>query len=864
MPLDELLAGPGALLWWAKVGIAVAAASAAALLAVPALRRWAYPPLDTSSLAEHILFDRVLEDGHTIRCTDGSLIATISVAGMDLASMSPEDQERHFRRRKQWIDSLGEFKGLSVMVLANRRFSDAAGDSGAFDNRWLAEIERRWRSGFERSFRNSYLVVLWVKGGRDGARAVLEHAVGETLTALSDYGPALLSAGEPGRPSPLFGAWGALLNPGRRVTALTLDGSEPTDDEGSRPWRARANFHVASNVGPRLGFGDRLAHDLIASAVAFNHGRERTQDDGVIEFRRGPEAVFMAAIGIGTYGGESTAAIVQRILSLDAELLLAQWFTVYDQATGMQKVKELARRDINSRATSLLGGSTAAAADFMAATELLDKRGAGGASLCYHQMHVFVLGTSRQDLEERVERVRAAFGNFEINGVREGPAAEPLWFSLFPPHLEMTRGKNLMSHNVAHFVTFEMPSQGLTECDWGPRPVAMFKSARGMPYALAFHRDNRHRAEGHMVMIGGTGSGKTTLANFLTVAALGYPGLHAYTFDRGDASYSAVRAFGGSYIHLHTDTDQVETNCTINPFRMEGFRPVEEGSEETNFLISWVRDHLCGTTDPQAEEEITRVLNRMASEPAEERSIVQLYRNLPPTLPAREQIRKFVEGQYAWVFPPGEDTFGATAARWVGIDFSRVLQDPVLVNATLPYLSYRIEKQMRRQGTPFLMMLDETAALLTNKVFQAWFERMLREHRRDRGVVVSLFQDVGPLVEHGVLELVLGQCATTVIFPNVNAMETPYIEGMRLTRSEFEMVRGNHPLVGGLKKYVLVRRREGSVVLDVDLSGPLGPLLKLFRSGQGAADEVRSLERQFPDGDWVARLVGEATRRVAA
>lgn len=254
----------------------------------------------------------------------------------------------------------------------------------------------------------------------------------------------------------------------------------------------------------------------------------------------------------------------------------------------------------------------------------------------------------------------------------------------------------------------------------------------------------------------------------------------------------------------------------------------------------------------------------MASEPPEDRSIVQLYRNLPPALPAREHLRKFVEGQYAWVFPPGEDTFGEEAARWVGIDFSRVLEDPVLVNAMLPYLSYRIEKQMRRQRTPFLMMLDETAALLTNKVFQKWFERMLREHRRDRGVVVSLFQDVGPLIDHGVLELVLGQCATTVIFPNANALEGPYIDGLRLSRSEFEMVRGNHPLVGGLNKYVLVRRREGSVVLDVDLSGPLGPLLRLFRSGKGPADEVRSLERQFPDGEWVARLVGEATRRVAA
>jgi type IV secretion/conjugal transfer VirB4 family ATPase len=823
---------PNVLAWLGFLGAGVGAAGGIAGLAVPQSRRLLLPEIRETRLRDHVLFDRVLADGHTVRCTDGSLFQVIAVEGIDLGARDDDTQEQRYQERKRWVDGLAGSR-CDMRILTVRTLKDQAADVSDYPEGVLRDVQGKWHATFKRSFHNTHYIVLSVKGGTEAARVVLGDAAAMTLDRLREHRPRVLEVGRPGETSPLLSFLAGRLNPGREVRVGA--------------WRG-----TPARRGPdgRIELGElnrRLVDGLLASQVVFFDGLpKRRKDDGLAVFRDGSHETWMGAWGIGSWGEVSMTEIGRRILSVDAEMTVFQTLKVWDNTLARTHVREKMGRTMRGQEERQEGVDTKAVGQYRAALTLLQAEGPERMELCDHQYIVFVHGYSREDLEYRMGLVRQALDDFLILPVRETSATEPLWFSQFPPHFENVRAAEIMSGNVAHFTSFETPTKGLSRCDWGERAVTRFKTSSGSPYDLCFHRSDQPLDVGHTLMIGGTGAGKSTLLGWLASSCLGFPNARVFCIDRSDGLFVPVLSFGGTYVNLQTDTvDIIGDVCQLNPLQ-QPLDPRATGGP-TIWTINWLRDHVTRCRDKESEEWLNKVVRSIAEHPPARRRLFDIYDAIPDDVPAKHELARWVAGgNYSYLFDGARDTLSFDGgSRLTAFDFTRIGEDDIANQAVLPYLAYRIETEMQRVGAPWLFALDEAAAVLKDGVFRDWLFKLIQEARRMRGVVVVCLQRVGSLAERGVGELLLTQCPTKILFRNVEASEEEYIEVLGLTRTEFEIVKGVHPTAKQLgRHYVLIKREgEGSVVLDVNL-GPLGKDLALLQSGKEPADRLRRLIRQ--------------------
>jgi type IV secretory pathway VirB4 component len=169
------------------------------------------------------------------------------------------------------------------------------------------------------------------------------------------------------------------------------------------------------------------------------------------------------------------------------------------------------------------------------------------------------------------------------------------------------------------------------------------------------------------------------------------------------------------------------------------------------------------------------------------------------------------------------------------------------------YIMHRIRQVVRAQALPHLIFIDETAPMLEDPVFRGYVAQLFREHRKLRGSINVCFQDAGALLKSEIAETILNNCPTLILFPNANAQPEDYAP-LRLTSEQWSFVKGTSNLAAHLKRGVLIKRGNEAVFLDVDLSG-LGPLLKLYKSGNEPIALMHQLQQQWGMEQWVGHYL---------
>src|SRR5258708_2950889 len=187
----------------------LAAAGAAALIAIPAVRRVVMPPPAETYLSDLLQFERVLDDGHTIRTKSGGLVQTIALRGLDVAGLTSSELDAMLIRRKAWFEKVAE-AGLFAKIITTRESVSYALDA-EYQNPVLQAIHDEWTAQFECVYINrDYIVVTASKDDRNASRA-LREAVKDACDSLAQYGPELLDNGSDAY-SPLLSFWASLVN----------------------------------------------------------------------------------------------------------------------------------------------------------------------------------------------------------------------------------------------------------------------------------------------------------------------------------------------------------------------------------------------------------------------------------------------------------------------------------------------------------------------------------------------------------------------------------------------------------------------------------------------------------------------------
>lgn len=753
-------------------------------------------PLETR-VADFLPFSRLDEDGATIHLRNNSLARVIEVEGADTTLVLPEERAAFAGARKQWIDSLAELEIVARVITIRERVP--LSEKEAFKNEpLLRAISARWLDSLHRIFRNRHYIVLSVND-RKNALKDLDQATNATITILDMYHPTLISEKTPDRhvdKSP-FWLFAHLLNPVSRPKPL---------------------IHGEN--------GQTLNDLLTADYIHF------TRDEGLIRFFAGDKEKLGIVMGIRKPGDFMDEQMVADLMSIDCELNI------------MHNIKSLPTTKANAllmqqrRLAAVTTFSQNVLNQYSTALEWMDQSDADGQTLNEYAMSVFIFGDSKEEIKFGQEEVEKICRLHNVTPVRDGWAAQAVFFAQLPTYEVYPRTFLYLSRVVACALCVDRTAEGRQKSDWGPVPLSYFRTITGTPYAFQFHVSEDSYAVAHTALIGPTGQGKTTFFSFMAGQSLRIPDLNVYFFDRNNGAKVFALMQGAPYVKF----DGGEDSVSLNPFAIPD-KPANRA-----FLRTWLRD-ITGGTDAVSEQEIARaVTTAFEYLPPQERLLKNLYKSCFANggFMRRELLRWIDDEQYGRIFNSPDDNLDLDS-RYMGFDFTNIFQDATLAPAVISYVMHRIHTLATIKGTPTMIMIDETAPMLEHEMFKESFIVGLREGRKKRQAFLCAFQQPKFLDEHGLGDVIRGQCQTVVFFRNPQANPSDYAS-WNLSPREMNFVLGKE--FTDHKYAILVSRPaiHESVILDVDLSG-LGPYLKVYSSGSKNVILAEQLSAQLHDTD---------------
>jgi type IV secretion system protein VirB4 len=586
-----------------------------------------------------------------------------------------------------------------------------------------------------------------------------------------------------------------------------------------------------SRPAPR---SDQMAYDTVSELLVTDE--IFFSNKGFIRFSSGGREKYMAVVGIKQQAGTVDEQMLSDILSLNFEL------TVLHNMFPFSKLWAQLTLINQKRMASSTTLSYDVLRQFDDALALIEQGDEDHQTLVNYAETFFVSGESQEALDRAVFEIEKTCRLYGVVPVREGWVAEASWFAQFPTYDKYPRMYKMLSRAVATSFNFERQPEGLSKCDWGNSPVAIFPTYQGTAYQFEFHVSSDAAAVAHTVAIGPTGQGKTTLYSFLAGMSLKFDGLKTFFFDRHRGAEIFTYASDGSYINFEGDTKDKDAlkggrTAFLNPFR------IEDNPENRGFLRRWLKE-ITLVDDASSEAEIARAVTTAFDylEPAK-RTLKNLYKSCfaPAGRMRRELYRWVDDNQYGMLFNSESDTLDLSS-RFSAFDFTYVFEDETLAPAVVSYIMNRIQNITGRTGTPSLIIIDETAPMLANPMFRQNFVTGLQEGRKKRQAYLAAFQQPNVVDKLGIGEVIRGQCQTEIFFRNVQARAEDY-ENWNLTPKEMAFIQGK--IYKDMKYAILFKKPtiDESVILNVDLSG-LGPYLQLFNSGRKSvllAEELRKL-----------------------
>ena len=758
------------------------------MMYLPALTRRIFPSFGYSHYSDYLPFRRVFTD-NSLELTTGALVRVYRVSGVQTSMQDDETREKFLDLRTQLFNQIRD-PNVTLRFFMVR---DAALDNQnyEFDGPVLQGIYNKWRSQGLRIFLNNYYIVLSVSG--NGAREKLNQYGNYIESILSAYHPKVLQNNTTDNMARFFG---------RILSPL------------SKPSPAVADNKISENVAvDNVDFGN----------------------DGIVQYSSGNTQTFATMISFRVSPDYLDEDFFNSISTIQTEMICMNGFHIMGTADVESTLRQRTSTADEDETSTLTQVSEAKSA--------MDENISGNQSLVNYYPLFVLFGATRDELVKYIDEFKKISASFGVSPIVESFASKVSWFAQIPGFDVFPRSFKLLSKTAAVCIPMSSTPRGVENSDWGSGPLVVFPTAQGTPYMFQFHVSDKPAAVGHTLTIGPTGGGKTTLFSFLIAQSLRHPKLKAFFFDRNKGAEIFTLAIGGKYITMrgkekNTNTVEQSFETRLNPLKMP------DTAENRAFLRRWFAI-ISGQNDAGSADEIARAVSVNFDYLSDkDRLLKNLWEScFSSSGPMRAALKKWVDPlQYGDMFNEDSDTLDL-GARLTTFDFTDILQDEVLSPAVISYILHRINTTTVSGGNPSLIMIDETAPMLENKMFRDNFIAGLQEGRKNRQAYMVAFQRANVLDKLGIGDVVRGQAQTVLFFRNPAADAGDYAH-WNLNPLEMAFIQGKaYP---NLKRAVLLSRPVNgeSVILNTELGG-LGNLLRLFESGRPSVLLAEELYKMY-------------------
>lgn len=566
-----------------------------------------------------------------------------------------------------------------------------------------------------------------------------------------------------------------------------------------------------------------LAEDAAGASLQFGKG--------AVEIEDGASAPKLAAVLYVKSYATATWPGMLDALGAAQDTIITHSYTPIERGSIAERVK---RRVAQMRASEDIA-ATIEAQLFEAA----DKAESGTLGFGVHQMTITVFAETEAALDSEVARIRGIAHQNGMRLVREVTALEAAFFAMHPGNMDYrARDMTVSSINFADMAALHAADTGTEKArlPWAT-PITAFQTLQGSLHRFSFHEPGDPAAEptnGHTLVLGKSGGGKTTTVAFLAAQAQRAGG-RTIVFDKEAGLKMAVHALGGRYAEVRAG-------------RPTGLNPLatEAGERGEAWLLDWLvalLESRSGPMTPLQSEALKSAIaqNGKAREGLRNfQSFQELFGDVGDGLDLAQRLREWgPDGRYGWVFGDASEPVVDFASQDVtAVDLTEILDLGTERTAILGYLFRRIE-MLIEEKRPTLILIDEAWKVLDDEYFAKKLAEWLVTARK-KNVVVVMMTQFPSQIRGSKARSILEALPNQLLFPNGEAASADY-DSFRLTDGELDFVL--NPIPG--QRLVLSRSPRGSTVLNVDLKA-LGSLLTALGGGQAGLNAFGADYAQRP------------------
>jgi len=477
---------------------------------------------------------------------------------------------------------------------------------------------------------------------------------------------------------------------------------------------------------------------------------------------------FAVMLGIQLYPAETHPFMLTRLLVSSYQCTIRHSFRFVPTTAALEIIQ---RKNFFMTKANDPAKSQVASLQYLA-----DDISSGRVVMGDHSSSVLVFADTEQALERTAAVAWTDFAESGAKIVRETLALKAALLAAIPgnEHLQ-PRGGYMTSKNQASFAPMFAYPPGPERGHWGA-PIAVFRSPAGT--VIRFHWQYLDDA-GNTLVTGETGSGKSLLVGFLMALTTGRAKVIALDHKRG--WNLLIRALRGRYTVLGTGEPM------FNPLKA-----LTDTPSDIAFMTDLCRG--CILSDhgselrPDQDRRLALGIRMVMSLPPEDRSLweIRAFLGTDPNGPGA-RLEKWCSGkELGWVLDAPDDALSLTG-RLHGLDTTSLLNNVRARGPALFYLFHRISKEL--DGSPTLITVDEGWRVLLDDVFGLLVEIQIRTIRSKNGVFVFITQGAGEIRNARFANVLVEQCSTQIHLPNPRATEDDYVNGLKRTRGEFEMLR---------------------------------------------------------------------------